>query len=294
MRSIALMNQKGGVGKTTTAVNLSAGLAQAGERVLLVDLDPQAHASLHLGVELSSGQPSVYDVLVHGAPPRELLRTVAPRLALLPAHVDLVAAELDLAGRPDRESQLARALAPLAAEIDYLMIDCGPSLGLLVVNALAAAHEVVIPLQPHYLALQGLGKLLETVAMVRAAVNPALRVGGVVFCMHERGTRLAQEVHHDVHDFLCSADPNSAWHAARLFETCIRRNVKLAEAPSFGRTIFDYAPGSHGAEDYAALAGELRACVTSRAAALEAVAPQPVGDPPADATPVALATQTGG
>jgi len=258
MRRLGIINQKGGVGKTTTAVNLASALARAGRRVLLVDLDPQAHASLHVGVVLGPEEASVYDVLIR-APVQGVIRKVGERFSILPAHVDLVAAEIELEERADRERVLAASLEPVAEQYDELIVDCGPSLSLLSVNALVAVHEVLIPLQPHFLALQGLGRLLETITLVRSGANPELRVAGVVFCMFERGTRLAGEVHADVSRYLAQASPQDAWFGARVFQTCIRRNIKLAESPSFGRTIFDYAPGSHGAEDYEALARELLA-----------------------------------
>ena len=256
---MAFINQKGGVGKTTTAVNVAAGLVRLGQRVLLVDLDPQAHASLSMGVELSPGDASIYDVLVRGASLYETVRLVDGRLAVVPSHVDLVAAELELAERSQRELVLREALGNLREHYDFVLIDCAPSLGLLSVNALAAVDEVVIPLQPHFLALQGFGRLMETVTLVRDNLQPRLRVCGVVLCMHERGTRLGQEVRADVLRFLEAADPREPWHGARVFDTCIRRNVKLAESPSFGQTIFQYAPDSHGAEDYLALAREILA-----------------------------------
>jgi chromosome partitioning protein len=282
MRTIAILNQKGGVGKTTTAVNLSAALAQAGQRVLLLDLDPQSHATLHLGAELAPEDTSIYEVLTRGAALADASRTIGAQLVLVPATVDLVGAELELADVADRERVLTRALTPYAPGFDVCVIDCAPSLGLLTVNALAAAGEVMIPLQPHFLALQGLGRLLETVTLVRQALNPRLQVAGVVLCMYEKGTRLAQEVHDDVAGFLAAAEPGAAWHGACVFETVIRRNIKLAESPSFGQTVFDYAPGSHGAEDYAALAQEVLTrhvehaearppAVTEPAAALSAV-----------------------
>lgn len=267
MRSIAIINQKGGVGKTTCAVNLSAALARAGRRVLLIDLDPQSHATLHVGIELTPDEPSVYEALVNGIALKDVARSVGERFVLIPAGVDLVSADIELADRAERETVLARALQPHQAGFDFCIIDCAPSLGLLTVNALAAVGEVIIPLQPHFLALQGLGRLLETVALVRQSLNPALHVSGVVLCMYEKGTRLAQEVHDDVAGFLAGADANAPWYGARVFATTIRRNIKLAECPSFGQTVFDYAPGSHGAEDYAALAQEI--------AAAGAVAPLP-------------------
>ncbi len=152
---------------------------------------------------------------------------------------------------------LARALEPCRNGFDYCLVDCAPSLGLLTVNALAAVQEVIIPLQPHFLALQGLGRLLQTVALVRGQVNRRLRVSGIILCMFEAATRLAQEIRADVERFLAAAPPDEPWHGARVFQTVIRRNIKLAECPSFGRTIFDYAPNSHGAADYQALAREI-------------------------------------
>ncbi|MFO0837850.1 MAG: AAA family ATPase [Phycisphaerae bacterium] len=258
MRSIAVMNQKGGVGKTTTAVNLSAALLRRGKRVLLIDCDPQAHSTLHVGVSLAPDELSLYDVFVRNAAFAEVARLVDNGLALAPAHINLVGAEIELAAAPERERRLAQALAAYHEHFDFCIIDCAPSLGLLTINSLAAVREVLIPIQPHFLALQGLSKLLETVTLVRAELQPALRVTGIVFCMAET-TRLAQEVRGDVARFLADAAPGDAWHGARLFETSVRRNVKLAECPSFGQTVFAYAAGSHGAEDYARLADEVLA-----------------------------------
>jgi len=257
MRSIAILNQKGGVGKTTSAVNIAAGLARAGRDVLLLDLDPQGHASLHLGMDPGPEDKTVYDVLVRGAPLAEALRYASKRLATTAAHIDLVAAEQELVDLPHRETLLRRALESHREHFAYMVVDCAPSLGLLTINALAAVDEVLIPVQPHFFALQGLSKLLETVALVRAHVNPRLRVSGVILCMYESGTRLAQEVGQDIRSFLDAGTPDDVWHGARLFKTVIRKNIKLAEAPSFGKSIFDYAFSSHGAQDYAGLVREI-------------------------------------
>lgn len=257
MRSIAFINQKGGVGKTTSAVNVAAGLARSGRRVLLIDMDPQAHATLHLGIELAPGAKTIYHVLVEGDAIADAAVFADERITVVPSQVDLVGAELELAGTEGREFRLSQALQAYHEHYDHLIIDCAPSLGLLTVNSLTASQEVLIPLQPHFFALQGLSKLLETIALVRAHLNPRLRVLGVVLCLHEPNTRLALEVEDDVARFLAQARPEDAWSGARVLAARIRRNIKLAEAPSFGKSIFAYAAASHGAEDYAALAEEI-------------------------------------
>jgi len=265
MRAIAVANQKGGVGKTTTSVNLAVGLARAGRRVLLIDLDSQAHATLHVGVMPSSHSLSAYDVLVGGQPLAAATVAARDNLWVVPAHIDLSAVEMALAGTTGRESILTQRIAadPRCSGIapdcyDYLVIDCPPSLGLLSLNAMASVDDVLLPLQPHFLALHGLSKLLETIEMVSDHVNPRLRLLGVVLCMFEAGTRLAAEIGRDVEAFFSSAaNRHPSWGQARLFNTRIRRNIRLAEAPSFGQAIFDYAADSNGAEDYAALAAEV-------------------------------------
>jgi len=258
MRSIAIMNQKGGVGKTTTAVNLSAALADAGKRVCLIDLDPQAHASLHYGVEPRAGVPTIYDVLVRDARLDEVHGQVAENLHVVPSHLDLAAAEVELAGMVGREVLLRDKLRQYPQPLDYVFIDCPPSLGILTINALAAVDEVFIPLQPHFLALHGLSKLLETIDLVAKRLNQGLRLSGILFCMYDANTRLAIEVSADVDAFFRGArSQQTSWSGARTFQTRIRRNIRLAEAPSFGQSIFQYAPGSHGAEDYRQLAEEI-------------------------------------
>lgn len=258
MRTIAIINQKGGVGKTTTAVNLSAALAEQGQRVCLIDLDPQAHASLHLGVALREDRGSVYQVLTGETRLSEVRVQIEDRLWLVPSHLDLAAAELELAGEVGRELVLRDKLVLDDGDFDYLIIDCPPSLGVLTLNALTAVKEIFLPLQPHFLALHGFGKLLRTVDVVAQRLNPGLRLTGVVLCMYESGTRLAAEVTSDVEEFLAQQQsPTAVWAGAKSFRTRIRRNIRLAEAPSFGQTIFQYAPDSNGAKDYRQLAREV-------------------------------------
>jgi chromosome partitioning protein len=258
MRSIAVMNQKGGVGKTTTAVNLSAAWAAAGLRVALIDLDPQAHASLHFRLDPHPGQPSVYELLGGKARVSEVRRQVAENLFVVGSSLDLAGAEVELAGVAGRELILRDRLREDPLELDYLVIDCPPSLGILTLNALVAVSEVLIPLQPHFLALHGLSRLLETIDLVAGRLNGRLKLCGVIFCMYDAGTRLAAEVSQDVAAFFLSArGRQNPWADAQIFQTRIRRNIRLAEAPSFGQSIFQYAPDSHGAEDYRRLAAEI-------------------------------------
>jgi chromosome partitioning protein len=258
MRSIAIINQKGGVGKTTTAVNLSAALADRGQRVCLLDLDPQAHASLHLGLGLSESDRSIYHVLTGDTAIRQARHQVADQLWIVPSSLDLAAAELELAGEVGREVILRDKLASDDGEFDLLIIDCQPSLGVLTINALTAVDEVFLPLQPHFLALHGLSKLLRTIDIVAQRLNQRLRLTGVVYCMYESSTRLAGEVTSDVTNFFAQQqEACKPWSQAHVFQTRIRRNIRLAEAPSFGQSIFQYAPQSHGAEDYGQLAREV-------------------------------------
>jgi chromosome partitioning protein len=258
MRRIAIINQKGGVGKTTTAVNLAAALAECGQRVCVLDLDPQAHATTHLGIEPDGKAPSMYDVLVNNRPLAEVRRKVEENLWVAGSDINLAAAEVELAGVVGREVILRDLLLQDEGAFDFVFMDCAPSLGVLTLNALSAANEVFIPLQPHFLALHGMGKLLETTALVAKRINPALKVTGIVLSLYESSTRLAQEVVQDLQDYLDkSRNTNAPWAKARIFATRIRRNIKLAECPSFGQSIFAYAPHCHGAEDYAALAREV-------------------------------------
>ncbi|MCI0455972.1 MAG: AAA family ATPase [Gemmataceae bacterium] len=258
MRRIAIINQKGGVGKTTTAVNLAAALARAGQRVCVIDLDPQAHATTHLGIEPDGKAPSMYDVLIDSRPLAEVRRQVEERLWVAPSDINLAAAEVELAGVVGREVILRDLLTQEEGAFDFVFMDCAPSLGVLTLNALAATSEVFIPLQPHFLALHGLGKLFETTALVARRINPAVKVTGVILCLYEANTRLAQEVVRDLQEYLERSRSGTApWARARVLATRIRRNIKLAECPSFGQSIFRYAPSCNGAEDYSALAREV-------------------------------------
>ena len=269
-RIIAMLNQKGGVGKTTSTVNLGAALAHAGRRVCLIDLDPQAHLTLHLGIGADRITRTVYDLLIDPQCTADdaLVRDARPNLDAIFAEVDLAAAEAELAQHPDRQRILARKFEPIASHYDFVLLDCPPSLGLLTLNALCVAHEVIVPMQAQFLALQGVGKLLETVGLVCRSVNPQLRVGGIVLCMHESQTMLAREVVADLDAFFeQSREQDVPWRDCRVLQPAIRRNIKLAEAPSFGQTIFDYAPWCPGAQDYAALASRLIEARTSSSSA---------------------------
>ncbi len=258
MRSIAVINQKGGVGKTTSAVNLAAALANSGRRVCLMDLDPQAHASLHLGITAVDGEASMYEVLCGDASMEQARRTISDRLSVVPSNLDLAAAELELASEVGREMILRDRMLDDNEEFDYFVLDCPPSLGVLTVNALVAVNEVFLPLQPHFLALHGLSKLLRTIEVVSRRLNSGLRLSGVVLCMYDSNTRLAAEVSTDIDEFFqASKGGREFFRDAQFFQTRIRRNIRLAEAPSFGKSIFEYARDSNGATDYQALAEEV-------------------------------------
>jgi chromosome partitioning protein len=255
MRTVSVINQKGGVGKTTTTVNLGAAMAQAGCRTCLIDLDPQAHLSLHLGIRADDDTTTVYDLMLDPSlNAKDALVQVEPNLAVLPAETDLAAIEVDLATQSDKHTRLRQVFTQLD-DFDVIMIDCPPSLGVLTLNALAASDEVLVPLQAHFLALQGVSKLLETVGMIGQSVNPMLRVGAIALCMHEGHTTLAREVVDDLRTFLENArGSNMPWSDCRLLDPPVRRNVKLAEAPSFGQSIFAYDATCNGADDYRSLA----------------------------------------
>ncbi len=255
MRKIAILNQKGGVGKTTTVVNVAAALAHKGQRVMVVDLDPQAHLTIHLGVDSDGDAAGIYDVLTENTPISEALQEVRPNLWLLAASIDLVGAESELVNEVGREIILRQATESVENDFDYLIIDCPPSLGLLTLNSLAAVSEVLIPIQPHFLALQGFSRLLQTVSLVQTRINPQLRVSAILMCLFDSRTSLSGEVRQDIYNFLSSArHSNQPWADAKVIPVNIRRNIKLAEAPSHGQTIFEYEPNCNGAADYLAVA----------------------------------------
>ncbi len=258
MECIAIINQKGGVGKTATAANLGAALAQRGQRLLLIDMDPQGHLTTHFGMDDEAGGAGIYEVLTKELPLRSAIHPYSPTISLIPAQIDLAAAETELVSVVGREMILRDVLASHAWPFDTVLLDCPPSLGVLTLNALTAANRVIIPMQPHFLALQGVGKLFETISLVSQRLNPALSVTGIVMCMHEAGTRLSGEVTADLDEFISSSHGTPVpWRDARIFNARIRRNIKLAESPSYGQSIFQYAPRSNGATDYLALADEL-------------------------------------
>ena len=287
-RVIALMNQKGGVGKTTTTVNLGAALAEAGKRVCLIDLDPQAHLTINYGIEPDGGRSAgasegaaapdaagdegtvgVYDLLVEGTPFLQAIHKLPAggsggRVAIVAGTIDLAGAEAALAGTAGRQTVLRQRIKAAEHDFDYILLDCPPSLGLLTVNALAAADEVLVPMQPQFLALQGFAKLLETVKLVAERLNPALTVAGVVLTMYDSQTKLTGEVEAELQRFMSDAAGKTMadgrplpWSGAKVFETRVRRNIKLAECPSFGEHILTYDANSNGAADYRALAAEL-------------------------------------
>lgn len=245
---ISLANQKGGVGKTTTAINLAAALAGEGKRILLVDADPQANASSGLGIEIRDLECTVYECLVTNIDPcTAIMPTSVPNLQLIPSHIDLVGAEIEMLSIDDKETILKRILSPLRSEYDYILIDCSPSLGLITINALTASDSVIIPVQCEFFALEGIAKLLNTIKIIKSNLNPSLRIEGFLLTMYDGRLRLSMQVHDEVRR-----------HFGNLvFDTVIARNVRLSEAPSHGMSVIEYDKNSKGAKSYIKLAKEL-------------------------------------
>ena len=244
---IAVANQKGGVGKTTTVVNLACAVAQRGRRVLVVDLDPQANATSGLGIDKRTVSPSVYEGLLGHAPIAELVRPGGiENLFVIPSHTHLSGAEVELVSQPDREHKLRRALATLRDEYEYLLVDCPPSLGFLTLNALVAADTILIPLQCEYYALEGLSQLMDVIRRVQGSLNPVLCIEGVVLTMADHRTRLTADVISEVR----------AYFKEKAYRTVIPRSIRLSEAPSYGKPVLLYAPSSLGAMRYRELSGE--------------------------------------
>jgi chromosome partitioning protein len=245
---LAVVNQKGGVGKTTTTVNLGAFIAARGKKVLLIDCDPQGNATSGLGIAIGPGERTTYDVLINETPMLEAIRpTGRKNLWICPADLQLTGAMVELVNAISRETYLKLALEPIAADYDFILIDCPPSLGLLTVNALAAATGMIIPIQSEYYALEGVKQLLETLKMIRRHLNPTLEIFGVVITMYDARTQLSAQVAQDVRQHF----------GDRMFRTMIPRTVRLSEAPSHGQAIGEYDARSRGAESYAALAREV-------------------------------------
>ena len=245
---IAIANQKGGVGKTTTSINLAASLGVLEKKVLLIDADPQANATSGLGIDVDAVELGTYQVLEHTASAKDVIvKTTSPNVDLIPAHIDLVAIEIELVDKQDREYMLRKSLAELKNEYDYILIDCAPSLGLITLNSLVAADAVIIPIQCEYFALEGLGKLLNTIKSIQRIHNPDLDIEGLLLTMFDSRLRLSNQVVDEVRKHFSSM----------VFDTIIRRNTRLGEAPSYGESIIAYDATSKGAVNYINLAQEI-------------------------------------
>ncbi len=245
---IAIANQKGGVGKTTTSVNLAASLGVLEKKVLLIDADPQANASSGLGIDVDAVEIGSYQVLEHTMPAKDcIVPSNAPNVDIIPAHIDLVAIEIELVDKEEREYMLKKAIVDLKSEYDFILIDCAPSLGLLTLNALTASDSVIIPIQCEYFALEGLGKLLNTIKSVQKIHNEALDIEGMLLTMFDSRLRLSNQVVEEVQKHFSDM----------VFETIIQRNVRLGEAPSYGESIINYDVSSKGATNYLNLAKEI-------------------------------------
>ncbi|MEO0131549.1 MAG: AAA family ATPase [candidate division WOR-3 bacterium] len=245
-KTITITNQKGGVGKTTTAINLSAALALEGENILLVDLDPQAHSTLGLGIEKATVKQSVYNAILDETKTEEIIVKITDNFYLLPSNIQLAGAEVELVTMLDRENRLKRALKNLKDTYSFIFIDCPPTLGLLTINGLVAADSVLIPIQCEYYALEGIARLLDTINLVKKHINPNLEIEGIILTMYTSNTNLSQQVAEDVRNYFKD----------KVYETIIPRSIRLAEAPSFGKTIFQYDRNSRGAIAYRELAQE--------------------------------------